>query len=62
MSTNTVPKTIIKCLDTLGILVWHYSVINNNRREINDLLKDRIHACSIRVNSDPKEIVSTNTT
>ena len=35
-------------------------MVNNNRREIDDLLEDRIHACSIGVDSDPKEIVGTN--
>ncbi len=37
-------------------------MVSDNRREINNLLKDRIHACSIGVNSDSKEwtVVSTN--
>ena len=42
----------MKYLDTLGILICYYLVINNKEQEINNLLKERIHAYSIGVNSD----------
>ena len=39
-------------------------MVNNKGGEINNLLKDRIYACLIGVNSDLEEqtVVSTNTT
>ena len=42
----------MKCLDTLGILIHYYSIINNKGQEINNLLKERIHTYSIGVDSD----------
>ena len=57
-------RSIIKRLETLVIPVRHYAVVNNKGGEINDLLKDRVHAYTIGVNSNSKEqtVVATNTT
>ena len=45
----------MKYLDTLGILIHYYLVINNKGQEINNLLKERIHIYSIGINSDSNE-------
>jgi hypothetical protein len=60
---NAVPvRSIIKRLDTPGIPVQHYAVVDDEGGEIDDLLEDRIHACSMGVNSDSEEwtVVATN--
>ena len=53
----------MKRLDTPGILVYYYSIINNKGQEINDLLKERVYTYSIRIDSDSDEqaIVAANT-
>ena len=42
----------MKYLDTLGISVYYYLIINNKGQEINNLLKERIYIYSIGINSD----------
>ena len=41
--------------DTPRIPIHYYLVIDNKGQEINDLLKERIHAYSIGVNSNSNE-------
>ena len=45
----------MKYLDTLGILIYYYSIVNNKEQEINNLLKERIYTYSIGINSDSNE-------
>ena len=42
----------MKRLDTPGIPIHYYLVINNKGQEINNLLKERIYIYSIEINSD----------
>ena len=53
----------MKYLDTLGILIHYYSIINNKGQEINNLLKERVYTYSIGINSnsDEQAIVAANT-
>ena len=45
----------MKRLDTLGIPIHYYLVVDNKGQEINNLLEERIHAYSIGVDSDSNE-------
>ena len=45
-------RSIMKRPDTPGIPIHHYSVVDDEGREIDDLLEERIHAYSMGVDSD----------
>src|SRR6266536_3427808 len=50
---NTIPvRSIIKRPDPPRIPVQHYSVVDKDGRDIDDLLNGRIHACSVGVDSE----------
>ncbi len=50
---NAIPvRSIMKRPDTPRIPVQHYSVVDKDGRDIDDLLNGRIHACSVGVDSE----------